>query len=238
MKLYKVGGAVRDELLGLHPHDIDYAVEAESYDEMKHYVLRIGGEIYQERPEYLCIRCNIPKLGPVDLTLCRKDGIYFDGRRPNSVEPCGIYEELSRRDFTVNAIAIDIETGEYIDPHNGRQDIKNKLIRCVGDAQERFGEDSLRLLRAIRFSITKGFDIEYSIARCLNDYGTVKTLDNAKVERWYEELRKCFGHDTLLTLKMLERFPVLRNKVFESELWLKLPKLMPTLEHRKGHKNG
>ena len=153
IKFYQVGGSVRDDLLGFPSKDIDYSVEAPSFEAMKSEIVNRGGEIFLEKPEYLTIRANVPNMGACDYVLCRKDGAYYDGRRPESVEIGTIRDDLARRDFTVNAMAIN-EDGELIDPHGGKVDLLHKTLRCVGNAHERFSEDYLRMLRAIRFCIT------------------------------------------------------------------------------------
>lgn len=210
IKLYITGGAVRDKFLGLKSKDIDYSVEAPSYEAMKKYI-ESQGKIYLETPEYFTIRAKMPNLGDADFVLCRKDGAYSDGRRPDEVEMGTIYDDLARRDFTINSFCIDVETNKVIDPFNGLEDLKNKIIRCTGSV-ERIKEDSLRMLRAIRFSITKGFSIDNSIIKILEkDY---VLLYNISVERIREELLKCFEFDTVLTLNTFDKFKDLRNYIF------------------------
>lgn len=221
IKFYLVGGAVRDELLGLESKDRDYAVVAPSYEAMKEAVLARGGKIFLETPKYFTLRAMIPGLGAVDCVLSRREGFYSDGRHPDSVEVGTIYEELSRRDFSVNAIAKD-EDGNYYDPFFGRLDIENKRLDCVGYANDRFREDSLRLLRAIRFSITKGFTLSMSIQICLRTPYYVDLLKNVSRERIREELLRCFSFNTLQTLNILNEYPLVRDFVFtNTTLWLK-----------------
>lgn len=219
MKFYKVGGFVRDEILGLKSKDLDFAVECSSFEQMENYIASIG-EIFLSTPEYLTVRAKVPELGIADYVMCRKDGSYSDGRRPDKVEPGTIYDDLARRDFTINAIAIDVESGEYVDPHNGRFDITRKLIRCVGDANSRFSEDSLRMLRAIRFAITKGFVLNADVNRYIIHHG--EEIKNVSNDRIREELYKCFQFDTIRTLRFLESYPKLRRYIFDStNIWLK-----------------
>jgi tRNA nucleotidyltransferase (CCA-adding enzyme) len=158
-RFFQVGGSVRDKLLGVKSKDIDYAVECESFDAMREAILAKGGKIFVETPQYFTIRANVPVLGATDYVLCRKDGAYSDGRRPDSVEVGTIFDDLARRDFTVNAIAIDTETGALIDPHGGAQDLTARVLRCVGNPVDRFNEDRLRIFRAARFSLTKGLTV-------------------------------------------------------------------------------
>jgi tRNA nucleotidyltransferase (CCA-adding enzyme) len=227
-RFYQVGGSVRDKVLGLPSKDIDFAIEADSFEAMRTAILDREGKIFLEKPEYLTIRANVPALGACDFVLCRKDGSYYDGRRPESVEPGTILDDLARRDFTINAMAID-EEGELIDPHGGEKDLRLRYLRCVGKAQDRFTEDGLRMLRALRFKITKNllFDMDIELA-LLNEQFVGTRLFGVSVERVREELDKCFRHDTIHTLRCLEVFHPIQSVVFASgKLWLK-----PTLETR------
>lgn len=225
---YQVGGSVRDELLGLESKDIDYAVEAESFSALREAIIERGGTIFLETPQYFIIRANVPTFGACDFVLCRKDGAYSDGRHPETVTPGTIYDDLARRDFTINAIAKD-ETGVILDPYDGRGDLKLKLIKCVGDARNRFDEDGLRLIRAFRFAITKGFELEPVIEDLLNNEDYLEArLKGVSIERVYEELMKAFTYSTPDTLDFLIHAPDLRRWLFKQPgLWLK-----PTLETR------
>lgn len=216
IKYYLVGGAVRDKLMGLKAKDLDYSVECESYEAMRDDIIARGGTIFLETPKYFTIRAKMPKLGAADFVLARKDGAYTDGRRPDEVMAGTIYDDLARRDFTMNAIAENVETGEIVDPYLGRVDIDFKFITCVDNPIDRFTEDSLRMLRAIRFSITKGFYIQSNIEDCLDDYKFVDLLKNVSVERIREELVKCFAHSTPDTIAALNRYPKVRDFVFAS----------------------
>lgn len=225
---YQVGGSVRDELLGLKSKDIDYAVEADSFDDMRDAVLSRGGEIFQERPQFVTLRAKVPGLGACDYVLCRKDGYYTDGRHPDVVEVGTILDDLARRDFTINAIA-KTEDGTLIDPHGGQIDLANKFLRCVGDAHTRFTEDGLRMVRAIRFKITKGLTgTDNNIHECLGWPDFFETrLDKVTIEQIREELVRCFAHDSYKTMiTLMFYYQSLTKYLFERDgLWLK-----PTLE--------
>jgi len=235
IRLYEVGGAVRDELLGVPTKDVDFAVEAPSFEDMRrHVVEHLGLRIFLESPEHLTIRAGIPKghklrerCKDADFVLCRKDGPTKDGRRPEYVEPGTISDDLARRDFTVNAIARCAESGKLFDPHNGVDDLRAELLCFVGNAEERIREDALRLLRGVRFSITKGFTIDE--AWHFNSPAMLAGLPAVSTERVREELDKMFAHDTLATLKLFEDFPNLRDVVFERDGL----SLMPTMKKRK-----
>jgi len=226
IKLYQVGGSVRDEILGLKSNDIDYSVEAESYQEMKNYIVSIGGEIFLETPEYVTIRARIGR-ETSDYVLCRKDGAYSDGRRPDNVIAGTLYDDLARRDFTMNAIAKDAN-GNYIDPFGGIEDIRNNKIKCVGDARNRISEDWLRLLRAIRFSITKDMAIDENIEVFFNsEYATRNLYETVSEERIREELYKMFKADTRQTINFFAEYPKMSYACFSGNIWLK-----PTTENK------
>lgn len=222
-QFYLVGGAVRDELLGISSKDLDYSVEADSYSDMKKAILDRGGKVFVEHPEFLTIRAKIPGHGACDYVLCRKESSYSDGRRPDEVIPGSLHDDLARRDFTMNAIAKD-EDGNYIDPFNGKLDIEDNVIRCVGSAHDRFEEDALRLLRAIRFCVTKDMLIDRNILACMHSPSIVRKLDSVSVERMYDEMTKMFEHNTLKSLQIIEEFPLIREVVFSKM------KLLPSLK--------
>lgn len=221
-KFYRVGGCVRDSLMGVKSKDIDFSVESDSYESMKNAIIMRGCEIKVEKPEFFTIRAIDRVLGGVDFVLCRKEGDYSDGRRPDSVQNGTLFDDLSRRDFTMNAIAQD-DAGNIIDPFGGKSDIDQKLIKCVGNASDRFSEDSLRMLRAIRFAVTKGFDLSIDIHKILHDPHFVGLVGNVSQERIREELFKMFKHDTLKSLLIFEMYPLLKEEIFSKDIWL-----MPT----------
>lgn len=237
--IYLVGGAVREIVRGHSEKvkDWDFACEAESFDHMRDYIIEKGFEVFLETPQYFTIRARAPKdkfefagldmtHKTFDFTLCRTEGEYTDGRRPDNVTRGTILEDLSRRDFTMNAMALDA-AGGLIDPYNGKQDIKNVLVRCVGTT-ERLREDSLRMLRAIRFAIQLEFDLDNEIIGFLQNSNNAKLLENVSEERVREELFKCFKVNTPETLWHLSRFHDLSEQIFgKGNLWLE-----PTLKGR------
>jgi tRNA nucleotidyltransferase/poly(A) polymerase len=225
VNIYQVGGSVRDSLLNKKSKDIDYAVEAPAYTDMKHYILDKGGEIFLETPGHFTIRAKMPELGSADFVLCRKEYSYSDHRHPDLVEPGTLYDDLSRRDFTMNAMAIDIKNPMVlIDPFNGQVDVKNKLIRCVGNARDRILEDPLRLLRAFRFAVVLDFDIDDEILDVIDDTDiNIAQLLTTSVseERVREELYKMFKYNTLATLQLLSIYEDLTNSIFsKTKIWL------------------
>lgn len=225
IQYFIVGGYVRDKLLGIKSKDVDFAVEAESYAAMKQDLIEKGVSIYLETPEYFTIRGSHPTYGGVDYVLCRADGLYIDGRHPESVTAGTLMDDLRRRDFTIGSMAIKVGTNTLIDPFNGQQDIKDKLIRCVGDPYDKFKDDALRILRAIRFAIKLGFEIELDTYEAMMDLGdSIKILPE---ERIREELDKCFRFNTPKTLEYLNEFNLISVIFQGSNLWL-----MPTNKYR------
>lgn len=215
---YFVGGYVRDKLAGIPSKDIDIACEAKSFNEMRQHIISLGCTIFLEREQFGAIRAKHPKYGPVDFTICRTDGFYSDGRRPDSILIGDIKSDLSRRDFTVNAIAENTETGEIIDPYNGREDIRFKTLRAVGKPEDRFREDSLRILRAFRFAIVKGYHLDYNIHLALIDNTVVSLLKKVSDERIRDEINKCFAYDTFKTLEYLKIYRLVYNILFDGQI--------------------
>lgn len=244
MKLYAVGGAVRDHLLGRHSKDLDFAVEAESFETMVQELIETGLRPWQMHPEFVTVRGKMPTnclgsfggllrgMGPfidADFTLCRKEGMYHDNRHPSTVTPAGIYTDLSRRDFTMNAIAVT-EDGQFIDPHEGRKDVASRVIMCVGNPIDRFEEDPLRILRAIRFAAELEFWIAGCVETAMQDREVLKKLALLPVERIVNELQRAMKVDWAgtmfrLTLGMPEVTHILADS--HPRLWFK-----PTTEIR------
>lgn len=182
-KAYAVGGCVRDSLMGKDANDYDVTTNA------------LPVEITECFKDHTCLDFGM-KHGTitvimeekVEITTFRIDSEYKDNRHPDSVSfTDSLFEDTFRRDFTINAIAYSPNEG-YIDHHNGISDIKNKVIRTVGDAEERFSEDALRILRALRFASVLGFDIEESTEKAIR---TLKhLLNNISAERIFTEFTK------------------------------------------------
>ena len=153
---YCVGGCVRDYLLGQCPDDYDVTTSALPEQIMKVFG---GYKLLTVGLKHGTVTVIIDKK-PVEITTYRVDGDYKDHRHPSEVRftPC-LEEDLARRDLTINAMAYCPETG-IIDPFGGQNDLKNGIIRCVGDPMKRFDEDGLRILRALRFASRYGFEID------------------------------------------------------------------------------
>lgn len=181
---YAVGGCVRDSLLGKTPNDWDITTSAKPEDTKSVFA------------DFHCIDTGI-KHGtvtvvidgePLEITTFRLDGEYEDNRHPKSVTfTSNLGADLGRRDFTVNAMAYSKMTGT-VDLFGGQNDLKNKIIRCVGDPDRRFNEDALRILRALRFASALDFEIEEKTAQSLLKNRAL--LGNISEERIAKELLK------------------------------------------------
>ncbi len=151
---FAVGGCVRDLLMGREPHDWDAATSAGDGE-----IAALFPRTVPTGVKYGTVTV-LTEGGAVEVTTFRRDGEYRDGRRPRSVAFTGsLREDLERRDFTVNAMAMDVR-GRITDLFGGREDLERRVIRCVGDPERRFAEDALRMLRAVRFEAQLGFEIE------------------------------------------------------------------------------
>lgn len=195
---YIVGGAVRDVVMGLEPHDIDIAtamsiecIQASAihtYDIGQSMSFGITGVSFQGE-EY-------------EVAQFRNDGEYTDSRRPDSVNfNATIEEDSARRDFTINAMYMNAD-GQIIDLHDGQRDIQKKLIRAVGDPTQRFKEDALRIIRAHRFAARYGFRIEDNTKQAM--IKNIDGLKNIAAERISQELIKVAGYGGVAMARFIE----------------------------------
>lgn len=181
-RAYAVGGCVRDTLLGAEPHDWDVATSATVEETSRLFERTVPTGI-----KYGTVTVLLPG-GAAEVTTFRRDGEYLDGRKPESVEfVTELREDLRRRDFTVNAMAMGAD-GEIIDLFGGREDLRRGVIRCVGDPEERFTEDALRMLRAVRFSARLGFEIEEKTLAAI--MRLAPNAEKLSAERVHSELSK------------------------------------------------
>ena len=181
---YAVGGCVRDACLGLTPHDYDLCTSAlpeQTEEVFRDYRLVLAGEKHGTVTV-------LTEGGPVEITTFRTEGGYRDNRHPDWVKFVPDIEgDLSRRDFTVNAMAYSPKRG-FSDPFGGREDLKNHILRAVGDPEARFAEDSLRILRGVRFAARFGLTpVEKTMAAMLSQ---AHLMENLARERVFEELCK------------------------------------------------
>lgn len=233
---FKVGGCVRDKILGIPTKDIDFSVVAETgsfqsagqaFSSLCDQLVQEGFKIFECREEFLTIRAQIPKghqlrnlAKDADFVLARKEGPYSDGRHPDWVVPGTFQDDIARRDFTCNALAID-SNGNIVDIVGGQEDIARRQLRFVGSPRERIGEDGLRVMRAFRFMVTKGFSMHPDQQQELTTEFASEMLSTVKVERIREELIKMFRADSLRSIRILGNLPIhSQNAIFRDGLRL------------------
>lgn len=177
-----VGGAVRDHLLGKEPADFDIATSA-----MPEEVKRVFNHTIDVGIAHGTVMVMMDN-EPIEVTTYRTESTYTDHRRPDEVNFVrSLKEDLQRRDFTMNALALTL-TGELIDPFGGKGDLRARKIRAVGNASDRFHEDALRMIRAIRFSSVLGFDIEERTLQAIEE--NAASIKHVSVERIKAEMDK------------------------------------------------
>lgn len=212
---YAVGGCVRDMILGKNPEDWDITTSAKPHEVKKIFRRTVDTGIVHGTVTVLLDKDHF------EVTTYRLDGIYEDNRHPKEVSFTGdIKEDLKRRDFTINAMAYNHKDG-IIDLFGGMEDLQNRLIRCVGNAYERFDEDALRILRAVRFSAQLDFHIEEQTKEAIRS--KAKLLENISAERIRTELTKLLVSDHPDRLRLLYELGISRvilpefDKMMETE---------------------
>lgn len=227
--LFEVGGKVRDELLGLESDDVDFSVVIEGREgdepsevlqEFEEQLVSEGYSVFLVTASCFTIRAKFPAdhkyEGVADFVLARKELGYVEGTRKPIVVLGTLYDDLVRRDFTVNAMARG-EDGELIDLFGGAEDLKLGILNTPKAAYLSFADDPLRILRAFRFEVTKGF----FCALWVNDAIRYFSVDKMKVvstERIQAEFRKMFKHDTFESLRVLEELRELNEGLYRELL--------------------
>lgn len=190
---YAVGGCVRDSILGREPDDWDITTSARPLD-----VKRIFARTIDTGIQHGTVTVLMHGTG-YEVTTYRIDGIYEDARHPKEVSfTDDLVKDLERRDFTINAMAYNESRG-LVDAFDGMGDLNRHLIRCVGDPEERFSEDALRMMRAVRFAAQLGYDIDEATAQAVRD--KAETLSKVSAERIMTELTKLILSDNPDMLK-------------------------------------
>ncbi len=185
---YLVGGCVRDMVRGKEPKDFDLATSARPEEVQASFRKTIPTGLEHGTVTVLS------RGTPVEVTTFRTEGEYLDARRPSSVSfHTDITADLSRRDFTINAMAFDPTVGRIVDPFGGQADIAAGIIRCVGTAQDRFSEDGLRALRAVRFAAVLGFSLDPATEAAIP--ATLPSFRRIAQERIREEFTKLLLSD-------------------------------------------
>lgn len=211
-KAYLVGGAVRDMFMNKEASDWDVATDATPEQVISAFKKVIPTGIAHGT-------VTVHFMGEeIEVTTFRIEQGYSDGRHPDKVAfASDIEEDLSRRDFTMNAIAVSLKDGSIVDPFNGKADIKNKVIRSVGNPLERFNEDGLRPIRAIRFASQLGFEIETNTLQAISNEKVLQKTSTISIERFRDELVKLLkSPKPSVGLKLLESTNIM--KLFLPEL--------------------
>lgn len=241
---FEVGGKVRDEILGIKSKDIDYVAVIDqeklnhmfcpadfsimhlAFTSLENFLILQGYQIFLSTPKCLTIRARFPEDHPnqgtvADFVLARKEIGYIPGTRTPIVQPGSLHDDLLRRDFTINAMARDTD-GHLIDPFGGQQDLKDRILRTPIDPEITFNDDPLRLIRAIRFKITKGLQFHPDVWKAIRYFNYKEKMHVVSEERIREELYKAFKADTLGTMGILCDNPKLATYIFDNrKLWLK-----------------
>jgi poly(A) polymerase len=243
-KIFKVGGCIRDKFLGIDSKDIDFTFVCEEsqtvdqgWSEMRSWMLERGFEIFLETPDCFTIRAKFPKdhqfSGLVaDFVMARKEVGYMEGTRRPILELGTLEDDLLRRDFTLNALAED-EDGNIIDLFGGIEDLKMGILRTPMDARITLMDDPLRILRALRFTITKDFSMSDDIWEAMKQEGILKKLElTVSGQRIREEIDKMMRFNTTRSFRLLMdvdtfTIPGFLELIFKDGMWLK-----PTFEKR------
>lgn len=245
MKIFEVGGCVRDFVLGVDSKDIDFTVVLddtnqtvdEGWDQMVSFLKEEGFQIFLETKDCFTVRAKFP-IGHVheglvaDFVMARKEVGYVLGTRKPILELGTLYDDLIRRDFTLNALARDMD-GNIIDHFSGLEHLKKGLLVTPLNPMKTMMDDPLRILRALRFSVTRGFEVSTDIMEAMKQPDILDKLKTTvSQERIREEVTKMMKYDTLLTMKLLvdidrEFIKGFLEVVFRDNMWLK-----PTTEKR------
>ncbi len=221
---FYVGGCVRDTLLGREIHDWDVATSARPEETMALFDRCIPTGIRHGTVTVLW------ENDAYEVTTFRHDGVYLDGRRPEQVEFVdSLREDLVRRDFTVNAMAMDLE-GNIFDFAGGREDLQNRILRCVGEPSMRFLEDALRMLRAYRFSAQLDFEIEPETERAI--FACAGKAEFLSAERVRDEVEKTLLSPNPRTLEKMIKAGLLRGSGMEDAANLSWLERLPASDAR------
>lgn len=205
---YIVGGAVRDYLLGIQPEDIDIATSARVTDLQK-----IFSSVDISAQKYESVRILLEDT-VFEVTTFRKDIAYEDHRHPQVAYVQTIEEDLKRRDFTMNAMAMNTSF-EIIDLFGGKEDLKNRVVKVVGNPEERFEEDGLRVLRAVYFCSKLDFQLDESIIKVIQAKDYLKELPKEYIQ---EMLEKILSMPFSIGIKYIVEYEILRSFPFYQRL--------------------
>ena len=207
--VYITGGCVRDLLSGIKPTDWDLTTSANP-EKLQQLFEHTFCENNYGTVSVVLEECKIEELKVLEITSFRKESEYSDKRHPDKVDfDATLENDLARRDFTINALAIEPQTNELIDLHNGVIDLNNKVIRAVGDPKVRFSEDALRLMRAVRLATTLNFKVEqHTLEALIKESMNIKKIASERVRDEFVKIIKSenpmYGIDLLRKTKLIE----------------------------------
>lgn len=222
---YFAGGCVRDMFLAMEPHDIDIATSAlpQEVESLFHRTIAVGAEFG--------VILVLEQEAEIQVATFRHDGTYADGRRPTTVTFANAQEDAKRRDFTINGLFYDPVSQEVFDYVGGKEDLSLQIIRAIGDPEERFEEDKLRLLRAIRFAATLDFQIDPATWNIIVKLAPKISIVSA--ERIRDELQKIF-----LSPHRLRGFDLLDESGLLKEIFPEIEKLKKCEQPPEFHPEG
>lgn len=230
---YWVGGCVRDQLLGQEVKDFDVATNATPKE------IR---QLFGQRQTYgvgaafgVTLVRGQRGMAPVEVATFRRDAKYSDGRHPDSVTFSSPEEDAQRRDFTINGMFYDPITDQIVDYVNGQQDLRNRIVRAIGDADQRIGEDKLRMLRAVRFAASFGFQLDKATTRAISTRAEDIRLVSA--ERIGDELRRMLDRSCRLrSLQLLIDTQLITVLMPEFSLTADWPLVRRILDHLRSNR--
>lgn len=215
---YLVGGYVRSIYMGYENNDVDIATSAKVED------LKEIFKDFSYKIEYNCLAFRFKEY-LFEISPYRKEGKYIRNRYPKEIKYArNIRQDSQRRDFTINSIYMDVD-GKYISFHNGLQDLEKGIIRTIGNPNTRLEEDALRILRAIRFSVTLHFTIDPALSKALEQCSFL--IDTLSYQRRKEELTKMLEADPSYTLEQIERYKL--HTYFSMPLDLVITDYLPAI---------
>jgi tRNA nucleotidyltransferase/poly(A) polymerase len=203
MKIFKVGGCVRDQLLGVKPHDTDWLIVGATPEDVQHLVENGYEQVGKDFPVFLHpVTHDEYALARIE----RKVSEGHCGFETFTSPDLTVEDDLKRRDFTINAMAMDPTTGEIVDPFGGQEDLKNHVIRHVSDA---FSEDPLRVLRAVRFHAKYNFEINEDTAKLIEEIVKSPEFLQLSNERVWDEFEKILNQPhTISALSLMKQFGI------------------------------
>jgi len=221
IKLYEVGGKVRDELMGKTSNDVDYVIVGSTIEEVKEYLDGNGFITYAFKPECNTFRCKFPKDHPT----------YPNHLADFTVVIGDLIDDLKRRDFTINAIAKDVETGEIIDPLHGHDHIGYGLLICPTDPMDTLKSDPIRIIRALRFCYLFKLQMDYELLESVKNF-QYSDFFIGKTDRLVRELKKLDLSGKLFVFNQLKE---LNEPIFD---WINSNiKLTPSKRNGSNQKN-